>query len=55
MFEATAAVLPVIHAGTYFDWGAVSIQAGNLIVIVVMLILFGLALILPFPGGKGRK
>ena len=54
MFEA-AAVLPVIHAGTYFGWGAVTIQAGNLIVIVVMLVLFGLALVLPFPGGKGRK
>ena len=42
-------------AGTYFGWDGFTIQSGNLIVIVVMIILFVLALVLPFPGGKRRK
>jgi hypothetical protein len=41
--------------GTYFGWDGFSIQSGNLIVIVVMILLFVLALVLPFPGGKRRK
>ncbi len=44
-----------ISPGIYLGWGNVTIQLGNLIVIVVMLVLFALALVLPFPGGKGRK
>lgn len=44
-----------VGAGTYFGWDGFTIQSGNLIVIVVMLVLFILALVLPFPGGKGRK
>jgi hypothetical protein len=44
-----------VGAGTYFGWDGFTIQSGNLIVIVVMIILFILALVLPFPGGKGRK
>ena len=42
-------------AGTYLGWDGFTIQLGNLMVIVVMLILFVLALVLPFPGGKRRK
>ena len=41
--------------GTYFGWGNFQIQSGNLIVIVVMLALFVLALVLPFPGSKDKK
>lgn len=44
-----------INPGIYLGWGDVTIQLGNLIVIVVMLVLFGLALALPFPGGRERK
>lgn len=44
-----------ITPGIYLGWGDVIIQLGNLIVIVVMLILFILAEVLPFPGGKSRK
>jgi len=44
-----------VGAGTYFGWDGFTIQSGNLIVIAVMVILFILALILPFPGGRGRK
>jgi hypothetical protein len=55
MFDAAVSSGPVISPGMYLGWGGFTIQAGNLIVIVVMLVLFGLALVLPFPGGKGRK
>ncbi len=44
-----------VGAGTYFGWDGFTIQSGNLIVIVVMIILFILALIIPFPGGRGKK
>ena len=41
--------------GKYFDWGVIQISAANLTVIGVMVALFVLALILPFPKGRGRK
>ncbi len=41
--------------GVIFDWGPFAIQIGNLVVIVVMIVLFVLALFLPFPGEKRRK
>lgn len=50
-----AAGVATVGAGTYLGWDGFTIQLGNLIVIVVMLILFVLALVLPFPGGKRRK
>ncbi len=55
MHELLTTAPSPITDGTYFVWGDVSIQSGNLAVIVAMLILFGLALVLPFPGGKRRK
>jgi hypothetical protein len=33
----------------YLSWGWVSISVPNLVVIVLMLVIFGLALVLPFP------
>jgi hypothetical protein len=44
-----------VGAGTYFGWDGFTIQSGNLAVIVVMIILFILALVIPFPGGRGKK
>lgn len=42
-------------AGTHFvHWGVVQISLGNLIVLAVMLVVFVLAVVLPFPGRKGR-
>ena len=41
--------------GTFLTWGIFGIQLGNLIVIVVMLVLFVLALVIPFPAGRRRK
>ena len=36
------------------QWGVVQISLGNLIVIVAMIVVFALALLLPFPGRRGR-
>lgn len=41
--------------GLYFGWGSFSIQFGNLVVIVLMIVLFVLALLLPFPGDRRRR
>jgi len=41
--------------GLIFSWGPFAIQVGNLVVITVMIVLFVLALFLPFPGEKRRK
>lgn len=41
--------------GIYFQWGDFLIQFGNLVVIATMIVLFILALVLPFPGRRSRK
>ena len=39
-------------AGTYLDWWVVHISVANLLVIVLMVVTFVAALLLPFPGGS---
>jgi hypothetical protein len=41
--------------GIYFQWGDFLIQFGNLMVIAIMVVLFILALVVPFPGRRSRK
>jgi hypothetical protein len=36
----------------FLHWGVVQISLANFIIIVLMLVIFTLALVLPFPGGK---
>lgn len=55
MLELISQAPSPITPGTYFGWGDVMIQSGNLVVIIAMLVLFVLALVLPFPGGRSRK
>lgn len=43
------------HPGRYVHWGVVQISVANLAVIAIMLMLFLLALVLPFPGTRRRK
>jgi hypothetical protein len=50
--------LPLLASGLnqpahYLTWGPVQISVANFVVILVMIVLFVLALVLPFP--KGRK
>lgn len=39
----------------YIHWGVVQISLGNLIVIGLMVLVFVLALVLPFPKGRRRR
>ncbi|HEY3089322.1 MAG TPA: hypothetical protein VGJ59_14845 [Jatrophihabitantaceae bacterium] len=39
----------------FLHWGVVQISLTNFIIIVLMVVLFALALVLPFPGGKAAK
>jgi hypothetical protein len=49
---SVASSLP--EPGVFLTWGVFGIQLGNLILIAVMLALFVLALVLPFPGRVRR-
>jgi hypothetical protein len=41
-------------AAHYFDWGFIHISAANLTVIILMIVVFALAVLLPFPGGRSE-
>jgi hypothetical protein len=43
-------MLIALAAGKYIDWGVVSISLTNLLVILGMIVVFVLALVIPFPG-----
>jgi len=54
-----AGLLDLNGDGSYLSWGVLQISWANALVIALMVILFGLALVLPFPGapedgGDGR-
>jgi hypothetical protein len=38
----------------YLEWGPVQISVGNLVTILVIVVLFVLAILLPFPKGRRR-
>jgi hypothetical protein len=40
-------------AGHYLHWGVIQISLTNFLIIVGMVVVFILALLLPFPGGHG--
>jgi hypothetical protein len=42
------------NPGYYLHWGVVQISLANVIVIGLMLLVFVLALVLPFPRGRQR-
>ncbi|MCW2674760.1 MAG: hypothetical protein JWP14_3349 [Frankiales bacterium] len=43
------------HPGHYLHWGVIQISLANLVVIGVMLLVFVLALLLPFPKGRAPR
>lgn len=51
---ATASV-DLNRPGHYLHWGVIQISVANLVVIGIMILLFVLALVLPFPKGRGRR
>ncbi len=48
-----AAVINLNGSGHYIDWGFVQISVANLVVIILMIAVFVLAILLPFPKRKG--
>ncbi len=51
---ASAGLVDLDGPGHYLHVGVVQISSANLVVIVLMLVAFVLALVLPFPGGRHR-
>jgi hypothetical protein len=43
------------HTGHYLHWGVIQISVANLVVILLMVTMFVLALVLPFPGSRAKK
>jgi hypothetical protein len=50
-----SAPIDLNHPGHYLHWGVIQISVANLVVILLMVALFVLALLLPFPKGRGRR
>ena len=42
-------LLLTVLAGRYLDWGVISVSVTNAAIIVAMVVIFVLALLLPFP------
>jgi len=47
----TSSAMLLAGAGRYIHWGVVQISLTNFLIIVGMIVVFVLALIIPFPGG----
>lgn len=50
-----AAPVNLDHPGHYVHWGVIQISVANLIVIASMIVIFVLALLIPFVRGGDRK
>ncbi len=51
-YRIIGSLINLNHPDHYFHWSFVSISLANLIIIAIMLVIFGLAIILPFPKAK---
>ena len=49
------ALINLNHYGHYLTWHFLSISVSNLVVIVLMVVTFALALVVPFPGRRNRR
>ena len=45
----------VLAAGKYLSWGVLSISLTNLVIILTMVVIFALAVVLPFPHDRDRS
>lgn len=50
-----AAPINLNHTGHYLHWGVIQISVANLVVIVLMVVVFVAALLLPFPKGRRKS
>ncbi len=51
---ARSSVFDLGGTGHYLDWGFVHISVANAVVILLMIVVFVLAILLPFPQGRRR-
>ena len=52
---AAAGLVNLNGTGNYIAWGVIQISWANAIVVLVMLIAFVLALVVPFPGHESEQ
>ena len=50
--DVASGVINLDQPGTYLHWSIFAVSLANLVLIAVMVVIFGLALILPFPKGR---
>jgi hypothetical protein len=50
-----SAPIDLNQPGHYLHWGVIQISVANLVVILLMVTMFVLALVLPFPRSKGDR
>ena len=50
-----ATIVNLNHPAHYVHWGFFQMSVPNLVAIIVMLVVFGLAIVLPFPGSRRRR
>ena len=55
MGTVVAAAVNLDQPGHYVTWGVIQISVANLVVIAAMVVVFVLALLLPFPKGRRRS
>ncbi len=55
LFTHLAALLPLNTLGHYLHWHFIDISVANFVVVVLMVVTFILALVLPFPGRRRRR
>ena len=48
------AAIDLNQPGTYLNWNVFTISVANLVLIAVMVVIFGVALLLPFPRARGE-
>jgi uncharacterized membrane protein len=51
----TGAIVNLNAQGHYFSWGVIQISLANLVVILLMIVVFVLAILLPFPHGGPKS
>lgn len=49
-----AAVFNLNHPAHVVEWHFIQLSVANLILIALMFVVFALAIVLPFPGARGR-
>jgi hypothetical protein len=50
-----AAIINLNHPASYAHWHFFEMSVPNLVVIGLMIVVFALAIVLPFPGSRRRK